>query len=55
VVKSERLCGFCNDTFHDKCPHEIAWFDKLWICGCSCNAGWEAKDVVVARKTKTDP
>lgn len=25
---------------HDKCPREIAWFDKLWICPCPCNKDW---------------
>jgi hypothetical protein len=24
-------CGFCSTKDHNLCPHEIPWFDKLWI------------------------
>jgi hypothetical protein len=37
-VTRENKCGFCRDTFHENCSHEIAWFEKLWVCACECNA-----------------
>jgi hypothetical protein len=29
----------------DKCKHETAWFDKLWVCGCKCNDDWVPQQV----------
>ena len=52
VVYLERPCGFCQDSFHNNCAHEIGWFDKLWICGCTCNKSWKPMEVTVAKKTK---
>ena len=51
-VTRENKCGFCRDTFHENCYHEIAWFEKLWVCACECNASWVPKNVTVLRKTK---
>ena len=52
TVSKNSACRFCLDTFHHNCAHEIAWFDKLWVCSCSCNASWVPKNVTVARKAK---
>lgn len=52
VIPLQGSCGFCRDTFHEKCCHEIGWYDKLWICGCSCNKAWKPVNVTVAKKTK---
>ena len=52
VIQLSNPCGFCRDTFHEKCPHEIGWYDKLWICGCTCNKSWKPVNVTVAKKTK---
>jgi C4-type Zn-finger protein len=46
-------CGFCSTKDHNLCPHEIPWFDKLWICGCDCNKSWKPKDVVVKESNKS--
>ncbi len=50
-------CGWCHDAdtfewarhFHQKCVHEIAYFDSLWICPCPCNADWTPVQVEVPR------
>ena len=52
VIPLEGSCGFCRTDTHDSCPHEIAWYDKLWICGCDCNKGWKPVNIVVSKKTK---
>ena len=52
VIQLERSCGFCRDTFHEKCPHEIGWYDKLWICGCECNKTWKPVKISIAKKSK---
>lgn len=50
-------CGFCTtpslvtieaEAAHE-CIHEVAWFDKLWLCSCECNADWKPVAVVVER------
>lgn len=41
-------CGFCNSGDHDKCCHEIPYFEKLWICPCTCNKNWVPKDLGTA-------
>ena len=52
VIPLEGKCAYCLETLHNKCPHEIAWYDKLWICGCDCNKNWKPVNVTVAKKTK---
>ena len=52
VIPLESKCGYCLETSHDKCPHEIAWYDKLWICGCDCNKSWKPVNVIAIKKTK---
>jgi hypothetical protein len=47
------LCGFCSTKDHKLCPGEIPWFDKLWICGCTCNKSWKPKDVIVKESNKS--
>lgn len=50
-------CGYCSYPSQatweteqpHKCVHEIAWFDKLSICSCECNADWKPVAVVVER------
>ena len=50
-------CGYCSfpsqTTWEDKkpheCIHEIAWFEKLWICSCECNSEWKPYAVVVEK------
>ena len=52
-------CGFCStpttlgdtalpDGKHN-CNHEIAWFEKLWVCSCECNKDWKPYAVVVEK------
>lgn len=50
-------CGFCTtpstknneaEAAHE-CVREIAYFDKLWLCSCECNADWKPVAVVVER------
>lgn len=49
VIPMERKCGFCADKRCAGCPHEIAWYEKLWICGCECNLNYVPQKVVVER------
>lgn len=49
-------CGPCMDamvheteSYHEKCRHEVGWYDKLWVCGCECNAGWIPQAVVLEK------
>lgn len=51
-VALEERCGFCLGGDCELCPHEIAWFDKLWLCPCECNAKWVPQKVTVEKKTK---
>lgn len=53
VITREHPCGFCRDKDCHLCHHEIAWFDNLWLCPCSCNKDWKPKAVVVERPKKT--
>lgn len=34
-------CGWCNSGDHVGCKHELPYYEKLWICGCSCNKDWK--------------
>jgi hypothetical protein len=38
------MCGWCLDSFHETCVHEIAFFDKLHVCMCDCNKEWIPQD-----------
>lgn len=52
-------CGFCTSPTsmgsgvlpegQHNCVNEIAYFDKLWLCSCECNADWKPVAVVVER------
>jgi len=57
TVSYTAACGYCsypsqatleNEKPHE-CIHEIAWFDKLTICSCECNADWKPVAVVVEK------
>jgi hypothetical protein len=39
------LCGWCNSDDHKNCKHELAYYEKLWICSCSCNDNWVPQDL----------
>ena len=52
VIPLQGKCAYCLETLHSKCPHEIAWYDKLWICGCDCNKNWKPVNVTAVKKTK---
>lgn len=45
IIVTKNKCGFCATEDHDKCAHEIPWFEKLWICPCDCNKNWVPVDV----------
>lgn len=45
IIHMKGKCGFCSTEDHDKCAHEIPWFEKLWICSCDCNKNWVPVDV----------
>jgi len=47
-------CGWCidasitgQDSYHRGCKHEVAYYEKLWLCSCECNSEWTPKAVVV--------
>jgi len=44
-IQLENPCGFCNASDHHMCPHELPYYEKLWICGCECNKGWKPIDL----------
>lgn len=53
------LCGWCQDalileqeSYHRGCRHETGYYDKLWVCGCDCNADWVPQAVTVERGGK---
>ena len=52
VIPLQSKCAYCLEASHAKCPHEIAWYDKLWICGCDCNKKWKPVNVIAIKKTK---
>ena len=46
-------CAWCREDQHEKCCHEIGWYEKLWVCSCDCNKSWVPKGVVI-EKPKDD-
>ena len=49
-------CGYCIDamvheteSYHERCRREVAWYDKLWVCGCDCNKDWIPQAVVLEK------
>jgi hypothetical protein len=56
-IQLENPCGFCNASDHHMCPHELPYYEKLWICGCECNKGWKPVDLggeTMKRRIKND-
>lgn len=56
IIITKNKCGFCATEDHNKCAHEIPWFEKLWVCPCDCNKNWvpvDVGDVSMAPKGKT--
>jgi hypothetical protein len=51
-IQLENPCGFCNASDHHMCPHELPYYEKLWICPCDCNKGWIPQDLGSATKIK---
>lgn len=46
VIKTKNtVCGWCNSNSHESCKHELAYYDKLWICSCDCNKDWVPQDL----------
>lgn len=45
VHRIKAKCGWCMDAIHEKCKHETAYYEKLWLCGCECNKDWTPVDV----------
>lgn len=52
-IITKHPCGFCNAKECNKCVHEIPYFEKLWICPCTCNKSWVPKDLGTVSKEKT--
>jgi hypothetical protein len=38
-----------------RCRGEVAWYDKLWLCGCECNADWKPVAVVIEKDGSIGP
>lgn len=65
VSWSSTPCGYCaspttlGDTVlpegQHNCIHELPWFDKLWLCGCECNAKWKPVAVIVEKDGTISP
>jgi hypothetical protein len=51
-IVTKHPCGFCNANDHHMCRHELAYYEKLWICPCTCNKNWVPKDLGTAVKEK---
>lgn len=49
-IQMQGKCGWCSTSNCDECIHELAWFEKLWICGCQCNAKWEPKNLTANKE-----
>lgn len=45
VIWIKTPCGWCLDKICQSCKHEVAYYEKLWICGCECNKDWVPQDV----------
>lgn len=46
VIRSKgTICGWCLTQNHEDCKHELAYYDKLWVCSCTCNDSWVPQDV----------
>ena len=55
VIRSKgTTCGWCMSEQHESCKHELAYYDKLWICNCKCNDNWIPQDVGTALEEKND-
>lgn len=52
VIPTNLPCGLCRDTKCEKCAHEIAWYEKLWVCSCDCNKSWKPKALTVEKKNE---
>ena len=50
VIPMEGKCGWCTTNDCDNCHHELAYYEKLWICGCKCNSNWVPQQVVAERE-----
>lgn len=51
-IVTKNPCGFCNAGDHHMCRHELPYYEKLWICPCTCNKNWVPKDLGSAAKIK---
>lgn len=51
IIPLKDQCTLCRDTKCERCCHEIAWYEKLWVCPCACNKNWKPKNVVVEKKS----
>lgn len=46
-TRSSQKCGWClgqppESEEHQKCKRELAWYEKLYVCGCACaDEHWE--------------
>jgi len=52
IVIPYESCGYCATGHHGGCRGEIGYFEKLWVCGCECNADWVPIAVIVNNETK---
>lgn len=54
VVIPYESCGYCSTSQHSGCRGEIGYYEKLWVCGCECNADWVPIAVIVNNETKDE-
>lgn len=45
VIIMNCKCGWCLTNECKNCKHEVAYYEKLWICPCECNKDWVPQDV----------
>ena len=54
TVLPYQSCGYCGTGHHADCRGELGYYDRLWVCGCECNADWVPIAVIVNNETKED-
>jgi hypothetical protein len=33
---ADRICGYCMTGHHASCKPSITYYDRTWVCTCSC-------------------
>lgn len=35
---ADRKCGYCMTGHHASCKPSITYYDRVWLCTCTCQA-----------------